>query len=213
MNKERLILPIAGLASGIALALLFRAAPQPAEITINPDDSQQKLLVEVQSKDHRIDSFQQQVGDISQQLKEARKELVIVKQKNTSLQFKVKELMYKKESVSMNDTLAMLKDCDSLTAEIVLLVNNDVIKDSLNVGMDSLYQVQLSLKDSVIQTQQEKYLLLKDAFNLSSEQLQSVASQYKVLKRQVKKQRLMNKLKAAGALLISGAVAGILLMH
>ena len=79
--------------------------------------------------------------------------------------------------------------------------------------MDSLYQSQLSLKDAVMQTQQDKYDFARSAFDQSLEQLQSQSAQLNRLTSQVKRQTRKNKLAAAVAFIAAAIVAGILLAH
>lgn len=213
MNKERIVLLSAGLGIGIALALLFRAESPVADINVKPEEIKKKVLADEQNYDHIIDSFKQGAQGISQKLNDTKKELARAQKKNTSLQSQVNDLVYKTASALMRDTLAMLTDCDSLKSKVVLLMENDNVKDNLYAGIDSSYQSQLALKDSVIQTQRDKYISLKQAFNQSAEQLQSASLQLHALKKQVKRQNPGSRLRAAGALIIGGLVTGIILSH
>jgi hypothetical protein len=207
--KQNIILLIIGLAVGIMLALLFQCNHTEQNMVLKPTELKQQAAADERKYTVKIDSFEQEAKAVAQQLSDTRTQLASVQQKNKPLQQQLQTLVNKPASNHKLDTAMLITNYDSIRTAVVSLITSDNEKDSLYIVMDNDYQLQLSLKDSIIRTQYDEYISLRQTFNQSIDQLNNAAAQIKTLKKQAKRQRVKSKLLTVGGIVVGVIVAGL----
>ena len=134
-----------------------------------------------------------------------------MQRKNNWLQSEIRALSRKEILITKIDTLRSLVNCDSLRSLTVMLLRQEEEKDSLYAELDNSCTVNLVLKDSIIQAEQDKYAALKQSFNRSTEQLENAAAAMKLFNKQAKRRKVKNKFIALVIAAASGIAAGMIL--
>lgn len=183
---------------------------RPTPVTINPVAIRDSLVVNETGYNRRIDSLTETGNELTATLSSTQNALATIKKKNQALQARV-YILLDKPYTSTVDSLSISRDCEELKMQVDTLLNTDHQKDSLYEAVASNLTLQVTLKDSVISTQNEKYCFTRSLLDTSLDQqtvlLVENAVLYKQLKRQKKNHRLLS-----GGLAIVATIATIFLM-
>ena len=197
---------VLGLIIGIGGTMMFgnRKAAQPVIVTgmqTPADMKNTSVLVEAKFQE-RLDSLSQTNDNLTRKVSSSKTELQKAKQDNKVLLELVDTLLA--HSAQTTDTATRLAQCDSLGATVQELIVTTNLKDSLYEDMTSALQAQVSNKDSVISTQQERYNVLRLSFDQSLAQQDLLTAQHLGLEHKLKGFKIKNKLLSAGVFIISG---------
>lgn len=206
---NRIIFLVLGLIIGIGGTMMFgnRKAAQPVIVTgmqTPADMKNTSVLVEAKFQE-RLNSLSQTNDNLSRKVSSSKSELQKAKQDNKVLLELVDTLLA--HSAQTTDTAARLAQCDSLGATVQELIVTTNLKDSLYEDMTSALQAQVSNKDSVISTQQERYNVLRLSFDQSLAQQDLLTAQHLGLEHKLKGFKIKNRLLSAGVFIISGIAA------
>lgn len=208
-KMNRIIFLVVGLIIGIGGTLMFGShkAAQPVIVTAaqTPADiKNNSVLVEAVFQE-RLDSLFQTNDNLNRKVSSSKTELQKAKHDNKVLLELVDTLLA--HSAQTTDTAAKLAQCDSLGATVQELIVTTNLKDSLYENMATALQAQVSNKDSVISTQQERYNVLRLSFDQSLAQQDLLTAQHLGLEHKLKGFKIKNKLLSAGVFIISGIAA------
>lgn len=203
---NRIMFLVLGLIIGIGGTMMFgnRKAAQPVIVTgmqTPADMKNTSVLVEAKFQE-RLDSLSQTNDNLTRKVSSSKTELQKAKQDNKVLLELVDTLLA--HSAQTTDTATRLAQCDSLGATVQELIVTTNLKDSLYEDMTSALQAQVSNKDSVISTQQERYNVLRLSFDQSLAQQDLLTAQHLGLEHKLKGFKIKNKLLSAGVFIISG---------
>lgn len=211
MSITKLLPLILAVIAGIAIALLFSSKPttpapeiKPGELKKQSEDIEQRYAV-------IADSFTRLSQRAAGQLMHAKKELILLQQKNNRLQSEVLALARKETPVTRADTIRNLRNCDSLRTLTISLMKQEEEKDSLCAELADYFAETLALKDSVSKADRDKYAALKQTFTRTVEQLENAAVNLKALHKQEKHRKLKSKIVAFAIAAGSGIAAGLML--
>ncbi|GAA4468453.1 hypothetical protein GCM10023093_26070 [Nemorincola caseinilytica] len=207
---------VLGLIIGIGGTMMFgnRKAAQPVIVTgmqTPADMKNTSVLVEAKFQE-RLDSLSQTNDNLTRKVSSSKTELQKAKQDNKVLLELVDTLLA--HSAQTTDTATRLAQCDSLGATVQELIVTTNLKDSLYEDMTSALQAQVSNKDSVISTQQERYNVLRLSFDQSLAQQDLLASQSLLLEKRLKRMKANNRLLSVGLFVLTGiGTATIVALH
>jgi hypothetical protein len=155
----------------------------------------------------KLDSMKQVNNELNQRITKNRTSLFTIKEENSSLKQTIDDLL--SIHFSETDTASYYANCDSLASALVNLQEINNSKDSLYDGMITDYDLQLSIKDSMISLQQDQYDSLRGSLLGTLQQNQQLASenanQKEIIKRHKRGKHLL------GGILV--AVVGIFAVH
>ena len=210
MVIKPIIYIVLGIVIGIALARLFTATNPCRENTAIKKASQ---LKEQTSKkeihfQNKVDSLASLAKDINKKLTASKAALAVAKNKTLVLQTQL--VAAKKEEIILNKE-AEANDCppeENLLTEFIE-VNN--YKDSLYESIDSTRVQQLENKEASLAVKDSMYSALKESFDYSISQQEILFNQNKLLRRQVKRQKVKEKLVSGAVLVVGASIAHLLL--
>jgi uncharacterized protein YhaN len=198
---------------GAALVLLFKKGDSSIASTnsISPK-SVEALFQQTLKKENQlqllIDEMNKKNAGLDTALVSLNARLQTAKTKNRQLQKDVIRLTKKK---TVNDTAALLADCDTLKTTVVLLNRAADEKDRLYDGVIANQQQQLTQKDSTIQLHRLQYTSLKNSFSESIAQQKLLVDQNNLFKKQLRKQRVKSKILSGLTIIAAGITTHFLL--
>jgi uncharacterized protein YhaN len=214
MNRiKNTALVLCGFAMGAALVLLFKKGDSSIASTnsISPK-SVEALFQQTLKKENQlqllIDEMNKKNAGLDTALVSLNARLQTAKTKNRQLQKDVIRLTKKK---TVNDTAALLADCDTLKTTVVLLNRAADEKDRLYDGVIANQQQQLTQKDSTIQLHRLQYTSLKNSFSESIAQQKLLVDQNNLFKKQLRKQRVKSKILSGLTIIAAGITTHFLL--
>jgi peptidoglycan hydrolase CwlO-like protein len=185
------VLLIALLIAGAYLSFtyLFSGSNTPATAVVvdNPARLLEALKAKEQAYNSKIDSIDAVNYTLSVKVNKAQAALSQVKQENKSLKQTIDDLLT--IHYTTTDTAQMLDNCDSLAITLQDLVTLNITKDSIYENLTADLQTQVSLKDSVIEWQQQQYDSLRGSYHKTVAQQQELLQENTALHKTVKKQK------------------------
>jgi len=215
--KLSIYILIGGFFCGFCMAFFF-IPPCPVQ-TKNLPASTKELNKQVNSieKDYKtqITVLQNQNIDLQQQLTTTQSLLERAKQSTKQKETAIKKLVKAENMVSKNWSFQNYSiplfdepppcSCDSLKKEVTSYISE-------NHRKDSIYEVQLetkdsviSVKDSIIHINEGVYNSLHEVFNQAVTDNQVLQSENRLLIKKEKRRKVKNRLLSAGILIISGS--------
>lgn len=158
-----------------------------------------------------VDSLQQANVTLVHKVGTAKTELQKVKADNQVLVGIVDTLIA--HAASTTDTLQKLADCDSMGGVVQELIISSAQKDSLYEQITATLQTQVTTKDAIINTSEQKYGGLKLSFDQSLVQQDMLFNQNNLLVKQLKGSRTKNKVLSAIVVVLAGVGASLTLLH
>lgn len=215
--KARFLLFSIGLFLGLALALPCRKSlaldgPSTARAT-PPAVAKQQVEKTESSFAKRIDSFSSVNRKLSSALVGTKTLLQQAKQRSSALQNQVYGLIRQRVDDTRDIEGQNASDCDSLIATVEYLMQNSVVKDSLQEEVTINLERQLAIKDSTIALNGQQYISLKSSFDKSIENGEALFKDNKTLTSQLKRQKLKSKFLSAAFLVLAGAATGYFITH
>lgn len=206
-NFKNIALLLCGILGGVAIVTLFRGGCGDNK-TITPvspkqvDNLVQKTNTKEKEIQVQIDSIAKASAVLSAEIKSLSSVLQKAKEKNQELAAAV--IRAAKEKPVYNDSLSMLADCDSLKTKALQLIVSNAEKDSLYDLVIEKQEKQIVKKDSAIQLHQQQYISLRNFFDESITQQRQLLDQNKLFQKQLKRQRVKNKLLSGITLIAAG---------
>jgi hypothetical protein len=215
--KNNILSFLFGLLLGIALTLLFQF------LTVD-DYSPPVKKVEIKSIEKHvaksevtytktIDSLKVKSAKLQVQLSDTKTELTKAKQRASSLQTTVYELLDKRLENDTKGNTGNDTSCDSLMITVDDLMQSSNLKDSLYEKVTSNLEEQVKNKDSTLVLKEAQYLDIKAAFSKSIDNQKELLDQNKLLDKQVKKQKFKSKVLSAALFILTGAAANYIIHH
>lgn len=203
-----------GTTIGICLSVLFQGCGHDVnnvtdKPAIKPAVIQKQAQANEQHYQQKIDSLSASSLQLEKQLATTRVSLEKAKKKNTVLQTQIYDLLDKQPI----DTIERLADCDSLAIKVCDLMTANHQKDSLQEVETTTLEQEIKNKDSTIATQQDAYQSLKQSFDQSIQEQQTLYEQNTQYKKQIKRQKFKSKLASIGLIILSGITANYLIHH
>ena len=206
-----------GLLFGLILSFIYRTAlgNAPTQVINNhPTKALEKEVAKSEaSYSKKVDSLKGRSAKLQKELSNTKTELTKSKQKSYSLQLAVYDLLDKESENKQADSLNTLASCDSLRVTVEQFMESSQEKDSLYEQVAINLEDQLRNKDSTIELKEKQYTEIKAAFTESIENSNELSAQNTLLTRQVKRQKLKNKVLSAAFFILTGAVANYIIHH
>lgn len=214
INIKNIALLVCGILAGVAVVTLFKGgcsgdkivtpvSPKQVDDLVNQTNTKEK---EIQGQ---IDSVSKASAVLSIEIRSLSGLLQKAKEKNQELAAAVIRAAQKKPVY--NDSLSMLMDCDSLRTKAVQLTVFNAGKDSLYDRVIEKQEQQIVKKDSAIQLHRQQYISLKNSFDESITQQRLLLDQNKLFQKQLKRQRVKNKLLSGLTIIAAGITTNYLI--
>lgn len=217
ITTMRILFFVLGVVTTISTSQLFNSCNQPKTALATPTMQAEPLnhaarqqAAVMATYDQRIAALQSQNTELQTQVADTKTALARSHRKSTALEAQLQQQVG--AASSLTDTTQRLMNCDSLAQTAAAFLQSAAQKDSLYDSLTSSLQRQVATLDSavVVREQQHNYLQLNYDRNLAQQQL--LLSDNLGLSKQVKRQRMKNKLLSAG-LLILGSTATYMALH
>jgi hypothetical protein len=203
---ERSIFLIIGILIGLALSSLFcgtNYVPHDSNLQ-SPAILKNITDRSIAGYSEKLDSFQSVNKSLTKQLIKSKAALSSYEDKNNALSEKIDELITVNEG--LNDTDALLANCDSLKQTARQFIADTKIKDSCAATVVKQSDSLINAKDGIIDLQQAKFLSLSLSFDQSIAQQKFLGEENLRLGKVLKRQKIKSKLLSVGALALSGTV-------
>jgi len=213
-NIKNIALLVCGILAGVAVVTLFKGGCSGDKIVtpVSPkqvDDLVHKTNTKEKAIQVQIDSISKASAVLSTEIRSLSGLLQKAKEKNQELAAALIRAAQKKPVY--NDSLSMLMDCDSLRTTALLLTVSNAEKDSLYDRVIEKQELQIVKKDSTIQLHRQQYISLKNSFDESITQQRLLLDQNKLFQKQLKRQRVKNKLLSGLTIIAAGITTHYLL--
>jgi uncharacterized protein YggL (DUF469 family) len=204
---ERGIFLVAGVLIGLAVSVLFnRSSYVPTPVNSTQSSMILKTITDktIAGFQNKLDSFQNLNTGLKKQLTRSKAALSSSQNKTDVLSERIDELVAVNET--LNDTNALLDNCDSLKQTAKRFVIGTRTKDSLSAIVIKQSDSVIYAKDNIIALQQEQFQSLNLSFNQSIAQQKSLEYENEHVHKLLKRQKTKSRLLSAGAIILSGTV-------
>ena len=209
-----------GLFIGIILTLLFKGCGRDSAGGTFPVVSPKQIIKEANSSEaeyrEKVAVLEDHSQKLQQQLTEVQAELTLIKAKTKSRESTIKKLIepkgYPAKALARKSPTSIdssLSPCDSLASEVSEYIVDNIRKDSLYEIAAQKKDSIIAVKDSVILTTIKVHEDFKVLLDKSVKQQETLFTENKSLKKQIKRQKLRSTLKTIGLVILTGA-AGFL---
>jgi len=130
-------------------------------------------------------------------------------QKANSLQGKIQVLIL--ESKTMQDTIEIISNCDSLKTKVMQFISETNVRDSLCDSEITDLKVILLNKDSAMSVCQNSFSMLKTVADASITEQDALADKLKLADKKIRRGNLKTKFLSATVFILSGVTATLLL--
>lgn len=161
---------------------------------------------------HRhITRLENEKADLQQQIATTKSQLVIAKKNNLSLRGQLEDHII--TASLLTDTTERLMNCDSISKSATEFIQASIEKDSLYEIITTTMQTSIRNGDSTIALQQQQYGLMQLDYNRANLANKYLVDENLLQHKELRKQKVKNKVLSVGLLLVSGTAASLLLLH
>ncbi|MBL7730349.1 MAG: hypothetical protein JNM88_04160 [Chitinophagaceae bacterium] len=215
MNKyKKIALLVCGIAGGVALSSLFRGGCNNAAVkktvTIKQvNDLEEKTIRREKTIQLRIDSINKAAALLTSEILSLNNLLEKAKKQSLQLQTIVTYEALKKPAPG--DTLLRTQDCDTLRKTALQFIQATIEKDSLYEAVSNRQEQRITQKDSLVSLHRQQYNALRLSFDESITQQKLLVDQNRSFQKQLRKQRIKNKLLSGLTIIAAGITTSYLL--
>lgn len=203
---------ILGLFASLFYHRFFEKPPSPRLHEYSVEEVMKQAKQE-EAYSKSIDSLEKRSSRLSVTLNQTKAALTIAKQKSSTLQKQVFDLLDKRFEAQNTDTVLAVMPPDTLEATFSDLVSVTVTKDNLFDSVITKQETQLRNKDSMLVAKDQLYAHLQGFFNQSIAEKETLQFKNETLFKQYKKQKRKTTLYSVALLLLTGAAGSYLLQH
>lgn len=208
---------VIGLAVGLAISFLYCTSlnnPPPSKPIAKVKTELRKEVAKSEvGYSKAVDSLKNNSVKLRSELADAKKHLARAKQKNSSLQLAIYDLIDRQAQSQENELAVDENKCDSIFTTVTALMQTSSDKDSLYEKVAINLEEQLKNRDSTIVLKDKQYSEIKSAFTKSIENSNELCKQNKLLTKQVKRQKFKSKLLTGALMILTGAAVNYFIHH
>lgn len=217
LNIARVVFFALGVITCFSTNRLFNSCNNPEASTAIPAGigpgvyNMQLEIKEAELYDKRVKALKAQNEGLQQQVNRTKTALVSSRRDNAALESALKEHL--NAASQLTDTAQIVSNCDSIVQTATELLHSSTEKDSLYQSLSVDLEQQIVNRDSAIaeHTQRLNYLQLNYDHSLMQQQV--LISENLVLRKDIKRVRVKNRLLAAGLLILGGTATSLLIHH
>lgn len=158
-------------------------------------------IIGLQNKNHELE---EQVNVSKSALDRSRKN-------NAILEATLKDQVNR--NFNLKDTAQIITNCDSIAQTAFDLLESSTLRDSLCQALTGELELQILNRDSTMNLQDQQYDNLKFSYDRILTQQQVLLSNNILLKKDVKRAKVKNRVLSAGLLILGGMTTSLLLRH
>jgi len=216
INLKLIFTLLVGIVFGIAFNSLFAGltivpVKQSSVTNIHPKILENQVRESTKKFETQLDSLMQNNIIIHKDLQSSKRLAANTKKQNRQLQIELKELVDSRNNTT--DPIEQNKDCDSLQNKIVMLLQNDYTKDSIQELIEMHLEKQIQNKDSTIDLFANQTQQLKLSFDESILNQEILIKQNRIYEKQFKRQKIKRKLRSVVTMVAAGFAGYYLLSH
>lgn len=217
LNVVRVVFFVFGVIATLSTCQLFKSCNDKSNkidyaftnTTLKPDleDQGEALL----SYRRHIVNLNKRNSELEKQIINAKRSLAQSTKENIILQKDLQRQIG--NSITLTDTLQLLKNCDSLAISATELMITCLEKDSIYGSLTEVLTEQVALKDSIITVQNQQVDDVQLNFERSFAQKQLLIVENLGLRKEIKQHKVRSKILSAGLMILGGTIAYMALRH